>query len=185
MRGPVARTVATTGLLDAIAKKHGQEAIETPVGFKWIGAAIEEQGAILGGEESGGLSIAGHLPGKDGVLADLLVAEIWAVHRQPLGQLYQQLLKKYGAYHSTRIDLHLGPAAKDALMSKMQNETPEAVAGAKVKNVVTLDGVKLNLADGSWLLMRPSGTEPMVRVYLEARSKSRLKELQKAAQSLR
>jgi len=185
MSGAIARTVATTHLLDAIAAKHGQRAIETPVGFKWLGAAIEEEGAILGGEESGGMSIAGHLPGKDGVLADLLIAEIWALHRQPLGQVYQQLLKKYGAFHSTRIDLHLEPAAKDELMQKMQDATPQEVAGVAVKNVVTLDGVKLNLADGSWLLMRPSGTEPMVRVYLEARSKSRLKELQKAAQLLR
>ncbi|HVF10582.1 MAG TPA: phosphoglucomutase/phosphomannomutase family protein [Abditibacteriaceae bacterium] len=185
MSGDIARTVATTHLLDAIAAHHGQEAIETPVGFKWLGTAIEEQGAILGGEESGGLSIAGHLPGKDGVLADLLVAEIWALHRQPLGQLYRQLLKKYGAYYSTRTDLHLDAPSKDALMHKMQNATPETVGGAKVKNVITLDGVKLNLDDGSWLLMRPSGTEPIVRVYLEARSKSRLKELQKAAQSLR
>ena len=185
MRGPIARTVATTHLLDAIATHHGQESIETPVGFKWLGGAIEEQGAILGGEESGGLSIAGHLPGKDGVLADLLAAEIWAVHRQPLGQLYRQLLKKYGTYYSTRTDLHLDPEAKDALMDKMQNAAPQTVAGAKVKNVVKLDGVKLNLDDGSWLLMRPSGTEPLVRVYLEARSKSRLKELEKAAQTLR
>jgi phosphomannomutase len=88
MKGPVARTVPTTALLDAIAKHHGQEVIETPVGFKWVGLAIEEQGAILGGEESGGMSIAGHYGGKDGVLADLLAAEIWATHRKPLTEVY-------------------------------------------------------------------------------------------------
>ena len=183
-RGPVARTVATTHLLDDIAKKYGQEVIETAVGFKWLGAAIEEQGAILGGEESGGLSIKGHLPGKDGILADLLIAEIWAVHKEPLGQVYQKLLKKFGTWHSTRIDLHLTPEKKDALMGKMQTNAPKQVGGSKVTQVVTLDGVKLKLADDSWLLMRPSGTEPLVRVYMEARTKKRLAELQKAAQEL-
>lgn len=183
-RGPVARTVATTHLLDDIAKKYGQSVIETPVGFKWLGAAIEEQGAILGGEESGGMSIQGHTPGKDGILADLLIAEIWAVHKMPLGQVYQKLLKRFGNWYSTRIDLHLTPEKKEALMQKMQADAPKEVAGSKVAQVVTLDGVKLKLADDSWLLMRPSGTEPLVRVYMEARTKKRLTELQKAAQEL-
>jgi alpha-D-glucose phosphate-specific phosphoglucomutase len=184
LRGPVARTVATTHLLDDIAQKYGQDVIETAVGFKWLGDAIEEQGAILGGEESGGMSIQGHTPGKDGILADLLVAEIWAVHKQPLGQAYQKLLRKFGSWHSTRIDLHLTPEKKDALIAKMQNDAPSEVGGSKVNEVVTLDGVKLKLADDSWLLMRPSGTEPLVRVYMEARTQKRLKELQKAAQDL-
>ena len=183
-RGPVARTVATTHLLDDIAKKYGQEVIETAVGFKWLGAAIEEQGAILGGEESGGLSIKGHLPGKDGILADLLIAEIWAVHKEPLGQVYQKLMKKFGTWHSTRVDLHLSDEKKNALMEKMQMRAPKQVGGSKVAQVITLDGVKLKLADDSWLLMRPSGTEPLVRVYMEARTKKRLAELQIAAQSL-
>jgi alpha-D-glucose phosphate-specific phosphoglucomutase len=185
MQGPVARTVATTHLLDAIAKKHKQEVIETPVGFKWLGAAIEQQGAVLGGEESGGLSIKGHLPGKDGILADLLIAEIWALHRKPLGEIYQDLMKKYGSFYSTRTDLHLDAATKDSLMERMRDDAPSEIAGSKVANVVTLDGVKLNLEEGSWLLMRPSGTEPIVRVYLEARSKNRLNELHKATQELR
>jgi len=184
MSGPVARTVATTHLLNNIAEKHGQEVIETPVGFKWLGGAIDDRGAILGGEESGGMSIKGHLPGKDGILADLLIAEIWALHRQPLSELYKKLLKKYGGYYSTRVDLHLETEAKEALLQKMRDQTPETVAGARVTNVVSLDGVKLNLEDGAWLLMRPSGTEPLVRVYMEARTKTRLKEVAKAAQEL-
>lgn len=185
LRGPVARTVATTGLLDAIAQKHGQEVIETPVGFKWIGAAIEDQGAILGGEESNGMSLIGHTPGKDGIVADLLLAEIWAVHKKPLGVLYKNLMRKYGSFYSTRTDLKLTDDAKNELMEKMAENSPKTVAGSKVVQKVTLDGVKLNLADGAWLLMRPSGTEPIVRVYLEARTQKRLKELQAAAQTLR
>lgn len=184
LRGPVARTVPTTGLLDAIAKQYGQEVIETPVGFKWLGNAIEEQGALLGGEESGGLSIIGHYGGKDGVLADLLLAEIWATHQKPLTQIYEDILAKFGSFYSTRLDLHLDDDAKNALMNRMKDAPPQEVGGSKVRDVVTLDGVKLNLEDGSWLLMRPSGTEPLVRVYLEANSPQRLKELEKAAQTL-
>ena len=184
LRGPVARTVPTTGLLDAIAKKFDQEVIETPVGFKWLGEAIEEKGALLGGEESGGLSIIGHYPGKDGVLADLLLAEIWCVHQKPLGDVYKSILKRFGNFYSTRIDLHLTDEAKNQLMNTMKNKPPKEFAGTKVKNTVMLDGVKLNLADDSWVLMRPSGTEPLVRVYMEAGSKKRLNELHKAAQQL-
>lgn len=185
IQGPIARTVATTHLLNAIAERHHQTAIETPVGFKWIAEAIESQGAILGGEESGGLSISGHEPNKDGILADLLIAEVWAVHRKPLSEVFKGIMKKYGAYYSSRIDLHLDPDTKDALMGKMEAAPPTEVAGSKVVRVVTLDGIKLNLADESWLLMRPSGTEPLVRVYLEARTKARLKELTQFAQGLR
>ena len=184
LSGPVARTVPTTGLLDAIAKAHGQEVIETPVGFKWLGVAIEEQDAILGGEESGGMSIAGHYGGKDGVLADLLIAEIWAHHKRPLVDVYKDILKKYGAFHSTRIDLHLDENTKNALMNRTRDTPPREFAGTKVTSVVTLDGVKLNLEDGSWILLRPSGTEPLVRVYMEAGSNKRLKELEKAAREI-
>lgn len=184
LRGPVARTVPTTGLLDAIAAKYDQQVIETPVGFKWLGNAIEEQGALLGGEESGGLSIIGHYGGKDGVLADLLLAEIWATHRKPLTEVYKDILKKFGSFYSTRIDLHLENDAKNKLMNGLKDTPPSEVGGSKVRDVVTLDGVKLNLEDGSWLLMRPSGTEPLVRVYMEAKSAKRLKELEKAAQGL-
>lgn len=185
LRGPIARTVATTGLLDVIAKKFGQEVIETPVGFKWIGSAIEEQNAILGGEESNGMSMIGHTPGKDGILADLILSEIWALHRRPLSVLYEELADRYGHFYSARTDLRLTDDAKDKLMETMEKQTPQSFAGDKVASKVLLDGVKLNLADGSWLLMRPSGTEPVVRVYLEARSQKRLDELQAAAQELR
>ena len=183
-RGPVARSVATTELLDAIAKKYDQEVIETPVGFKWVGEAIEEKGALLGGEESGGLSVRGHYGGKDGVLADLLLAEIWATHRKPLTQVYQEIMKRFGTFYSDRIDLRLDDATKKRLMDKIKDAPPTTIAGSKVVKTSHIDGAKLSLEDGSWLLMRPSGTEPLVRVYLEAGRKKRLKELDAAARSL-
>ncbi len=182
--GPVARTLPTTGMLDAIAKAYDQEVIETPVGFKWVGAAIENQGAILGGEESGGLSIAGHYGGKDGVLADLLLAEVWATHQKPLGELLRELEAKYGEFHSTRTDLHLADEPKRALMDKMKTAPPLEIAGQKVVKVVATDGVKLTLADGSWILLRASGTEPLVRIYTEAASPDKLKVLADAAAKL-
>jgi alpha-D-glucose phosphate-specific phosphoglucomutase len=185
MEGRVARTVATTHLLNAIAAKHKQQPpLETPVGFKWVGEAINDGEVIFGGEESGGLSIVGNAPNKDGVVADLLIAEVWALHKQPLSTRYAALLKKYGAFYSSRIDVHVAGEAKDALMSRFRDNPPSSFAGVSVANTVTIDGVKLNLEDGSWVLMRPSGTEPLVRVYTEACSKARLKELEKAAGQL-
>ena len=183
-RGPVARSVATTELLDAIARKYDQKVIETPVGFKWVGEAIEEQGALVGGEESSGLSVRGHYGGKDGVLADLLIAEIWATHRKPLTQIYQEITKRFGTFYSNRIDLHLDDATKKKLMDGVKETPPAEVGGSKVVKTGTEDGVKLSLEDGSWLLMRPSGTEPLVRVYMEAKTQKRLKELDKAAREL-
>jgi alpha-D-glucose phosphate-specific phosphoglucomutase len=183
-KGDIARTVATTHLLDNIAAKHGQQVKETAVGFKWLGAALDAGEAILGGEESGGISVANHTLSKDGIVADLLMAEVWAVHKAPLSEVYAKLMRKYGAYYSSRIDVHLTTEAKDALMQSMQATPPKEFAGSPVANVVTLDGVKFNLEDGSWLLLRPSGTEPLVRVYVEAKSKPRLKELEQAAAQL-
>jgi alpha-D-glucose phosphate-specific phosphoglucomutase len=184
MKGNIARTVATTHLLDAIAAKHGQSVKETPVGFKWIGEAIDSGEAMFGGEESGGLSIENHSPNKDGVLADLLIAEVWAANREPLTQRYEKIMKQYGTFYSSRIDLHVDVERKDELMGNLRDHPPTSFAGVGVANVVTLDGVKLVLEDGSWLLMRPSGTEPLVRVYFEARRKNRLKEMAKAANEL-
>ena len=184
MSGAIARTVATTGLLDAIARKHKQQVIETAVGFKWLGEKLDKNEAILGGEESGGLGLIGHCPIKDGVLADLLIAEVWAAQKLPLSTRVAQINKKYGNFYADRIDVHLTVERKDALMNGLEKSPPQEFAGVKVKDVVTLDGVKLNLEDGSWLLLRASGTEPIVRVYFETTSKKRVKELRAAASQL-
>ncbi|HVF85843.1 MAG TPA: phosphoglucomutase/phosphomannomutase family protein [Abditibacteriaceae bacterium] len=186
MEGAVARTVATTCLLDAIARRHNQKVVETAVGFKWLGEKIDDGEAILGGEESGGLSIANHCPNKDGIVADLLIAEVWAADasKTPLSTRYAQVMEKYGTFYSDRIDVHLSAEAKDKLMNEMKTAPPQQFAGVKVANVVSIDGVKLNLEDGSWLLLRASGTEPLVRVYFEAQGQGRLEELRKAASEL-
>lgn len=178
MQGPVTRTVATTHLLDRMAEKFGQEVFETPVGFKYIGRNLLERGCILGGEESGGLSIKGHIPEKDGILAGFLAAEMVAVHGKSLGELLQDLYDQFGPVFSKRRDVHTSREEKERVLVKMKDFNPEKLAGVPVASRVTLDGVKLVLQDGSWVLVRPSGTEPLFRIYAEAESENRVQELQ-------
>lgn len=167
-RGGVARTVATTHLLDRLARAYGLEVEETPVGFKYISQALLHKGCILGGEESGGLSIRGHIPEKDGILATGLVAEIRARAGRPLKDLLAELLERYGPLVSERLDLHVSPELKEKVLNKLTSYEPAKLGGQPVIGRITIDGVKFLLADGSWALVRPSGTEPLFRVYIEA-----------------
>ena len=166
--GTAVRTVATTHLVDALADHLGLGKQETPVGFKYIGRALRETDAIVGGEESGGLGIRGHVPEKDGILAGLLVAEMVAkTGRSPL-QMLEQIQGEVGVFVSKRLDVRVADTA--ALMEHVLGNPPGRIAGSQVANTVTVDGLKLIAADGRWMLLRPSGTEPLVRVYIEAHS---------------
>ena len=173
MKGGVARSVATSHLVDAVAAKHGIEVFETPVGFKYIGDLISQDRIIIGGEESAGLSIKGHVPEKDGILACFLVAEMVAREGMSVRALLERLYGQVGKYVTKRDNLTLSPELEAAFPAKIK-ETPGAFAGVKVKEVVTLDGNKFILDDGSWLLFRKSGTEPVVRLYGEAASDEHL-----------
>lgn len=172
----VARSVATTHLVDQVAARRGIEVIETPVGFKFIGQLINEDKISIGGEESAGLSIRGHLPEKDGILACLLVAEMVAARNVSLGEMLQQVYSKVGTVASGRIGVKLTPDLQQRLPSKLSSEVNE-FAGRRVTSVNRVDGVKYILEDGSWILMRPSGTEPLVRVYAEASNEQELEVL--------
>ena len=166
--GAIVRTVATTHLLDNLALKYGLELFETPVGFKYIGEKMRETQVLIGGEESGGLSIIGHIPEKDGILANLLVAEAIAWEGKPLSQLVAEAIAAAGGpLYNHRIDLSLDETHKAAILDYCQTNPPDEVAGIKVKQVNRQDGIKLYLEEGSWVLLRPSGTEPLMRVYLE------------------
>jgi phosphoglucomutase len=178
--GGVARSVATSHLIDRVAELHGREVFETPVGFKYIGELISQGKIVIGGEESAGLTIQGHIPEKDGILACLLTAEMVVREGKTVSQLLDELYKKVGTVLTWRINLKLTPAIKENLAVKLA-EPPSTFAGRKVKQVVTIDGTKLILADGSWVLMRPSGTEPVARLYIEAETESTLKTLSLAA----
>jgi hypothetical protein len=169
-QGSVVRSVATSGMIDAIANRFGLKVIETPVGFKWVGNALNTTDAIVGGEESGGLSVKGHIPEKDGIVADLIVTEqVAKTGKTPLETL-AEIREMVGDFITTRVDVKLTEASKQALMARLRDDTPATVGGENVASVSKVDGVKMVRDDGSWLLIRPSGTEPLVRCYIEARS---------------
>lgn len=170
-KGAIVRTVATTHLLDNFAAKYGLDLYETAVGFKYIGEKMRETTVLIGGEESGGLSVIGHIPEKDGILADMLVAEAISYEGKPLSQLVEEAIAEAdGPLFNHRLDLHLTEAHKQAVLTQCMSEPPTEVAGIKVKEVGRKDGIKLYLEEGSWVLLRPSGTEPLIRVYMETNS---------------
>ena len=173
--GPAVRSVSTTFLIDRIAEANGEEVVEVPVGFKWIGKAMGETDALIGGEESGGFSIRGHIREKDGVLMALLAGAVTAA--KPLDERVDKLLDEHGEIHASKRSVACPDDQKERVLSDLSDHIPESVAGSAVANTVTLDGFKLLLEDGSWLLIRPSGTEPKLRVYGEAGSPERLETL--------
>lgn len=168
-QGGVARSVATSQLVDRVAKSHGLPVYETPVGFKYIGELINEDKIILGGEESAGLSIKGHYPEKDGLLACFLAAEAVAARHASLNEQLEQLFARVGRLESGRVGVKLTPELMPKLQEKLKEE-PTSIGGRKVKSIDRIDGLKITFEDDSWLLVRPSGTEPLVRIYAESES---------------
>lgn len=166
-RGALVRTVVTSHLLDDVAKEHKVALEETKVGFKFVGKRLRE-GALIGGEESGGISIRGHVPEKDGILSILLALEMIATSGMPIEKLYQELVSRHHPYVYERIDLRLPDEPADKLMSMVEQALEDGHAfGQAVARVNSLDGIKFILDDGSWVAFRKSGTESVVRVYLE------------------
>ena len=178
----VGKSVVTTNLINALAEKHKIELYETPVGFKYIGELIKQDKILIGGEESAGLSIRKHVPEKDGVLAGLLCCEMVARRGASLGSQLAQVFAKVGSFYSLRENFHLTPAVKQKFTDKLRLD-PSEFHGIKVAQTVRTDGLKLVLADGSWVCYRLSGTEPVVRVYSEARSREDLAKLSAAAKA--
>jgi phosphoglucomutase len=165
---PAARSVATSHLLDAVARHHGTTVMQTPVGFKYIGELIQRDQIALGGEESAGMAIRGHVPDKDGILACLLVAEMIAVRRASLAAQLRALFKKVGGeFWPQRANLHLPEDVKLRTVNRLL-ENFSTFLGRRVKNLDRTDGLKMEFADGAWILLRLSGTEPLMRVYTEA-----------------
>ena len=175
-KGGVARSVATTHLIDRVAKYHGMELLETPVGFKYIGEYIKEGRIILGGEESAGLSIRGHVPEKDGILACLLITEMLASRGKSLKSQLKELFSRVGAVYNKRLNIKLDPAITARVKAKIASDVSE-FHGRRVVQQNRTDGLKLIFEDGSWVLMRPSGTEPVVRFYAESTTEADLEKL--------
>jgi phosphoglucomutase len=165
----VAKSVATTNLINALADLHKVKLYETPVGFKYIGELIIKDEIAIGGEESAGLTIRGHVPEKDGVIAGLLIAEMVASRGKSVGEQLKELFAKVGSYYPNRENFRLTPEVKDKFIEKTKAD-PTELGGRKVKQIVRTDGLKLIFEDGSWVCYRLSGTDPVVRVYSEARA---------------
>ena len=168
-RGSVVRTVSTTRMVDRIAARYDLPLIETPVGFNYIAEHMLRGDVVMGGEESGGMSIKGHIPEGDGILMGLLLLEVIADAHVSLAELVDDLLEDVGPSHYARTDLRLArPVAKGEMVRRLVDGAPAAIEGVAVRDVLTTDGVKYLLADDGWLLIRPSGTEPVLRVYAES-----------------
>ena len=180
--GDAVRTVSTTALVDRIAGANGHAAHETAVGFKWVAGAMADHGAIAGGEESGGFGITAHLRNKDGVLVALVVAAAHAA--EPIDDRIDRLRGKYGDIVQDRRSIDCPDDRKAAVIERLDAALPEAVAGSAVDRVGRTDGFKLFLEEGSWLLVRPSGTEPKLRIYAEAGTEARVDELLSAGTAL-
>lgn len=175
--GSVVKTVATSQMIDKIAQIYGNIKVhETPVGFKWVGQIMRQEDIIIGGEESGGLSVWGHIPEKDGILANLSILEVMAYENKPLYEIAEDLKNLTGSHYiNYRLDLRLTEAVKEAAMNMFVQNPPASVGGIGVSNVSRLDGVKLYFEDNnSWMLVRPSGTEPLLRIYFETNSQEKL-----------
>ena len=171
LSGAVVRTISTSRMLDRLALKYGLTLYETPVGFNHISDYMLSEDILIGGEESGGISFKGHIPEGDGILLGLLITEIISYYRTPLYELVENLLKEVGPAFYKRKDMRLKhPVAKDAMVKRLKNDAPKTIGGESIVEIIDIDGIKYIMSDDSWLLIRPSGTEPVLRVYAEGRT---------------
>ncbi len=178
LSGAVVRTVSTTRMVDRLAQRYGLPVYETPVGFNHIADYMLQEDILIGGEESGGISFKGHIPEGDGPIMGLLIVEMLAYWGKSLGRLVDELLEDVGPSFYERVDLRLTrPVSKAEMTQRLRRQAPMMLNGTRVVEVRDLDGIKYILEDDSWLLIRPSGTEPVLRVYAEGRSPSQVRQL--------
>jgi phosphomannomutase len=176
-RGRMVKALTTTSMLDKMCAAYGIELVETGVGFKYICAEMLKGNVLLGAEESGGIGFPGHIPERDGIAAGLMLLEMLAVERKPLNKLIASLAKEFGPHCYGRIDTHFPLAKRGALMDFLKRRPPEKLLRSPVVDVKSFDGVKFVAQDGSWLMLRGSGTEPILRIYAEARTEPNARKL--------
>lgn len=178
LSGTVIKSFSTTTMIDRLTASHGLRLAVTPIGFKHIAEVMRGEPFLIGGEESGGIGFAGHIPERDGIVSALLLLECLATEKKPLGVLLGEMEAKVGPHHYRRIDLQMGrPEDGAELGRRVASDPPAHIDGWRVKEVQTLDGVKLIGTDGGWLLIRPSGTEPVLRLYAEAQTQGQVSRL--------
>jgi phosphomannomutase len=176
-RGKVVKALTTTSMVDKICAASGLELVQTAVGFKYISAAMRSGGVLFGGEESGGIALPPHIPERDGILAGLLLLELLATERKPLAALLRSLEKQYGPHHYARVDGHVPLEQRAELMDFCRRQPPSRLLRQPLLEVKTFDGVKYIARDGAWLMLRCSGTEPVLRIYAEAPSAAGARQL--------
>jgi phosphomannomutase len=184
LRGGVVKTVSTTQMINLLADKFGLQLFETPIGFKHICELMLEHDILMGGEESGGLGVKGHIPERDGILMGLLLLEAVAMSGKGLRQLLDETMAEIGSFYYRRIDLQIEQPAKERLIGQLQTSAPREIAGKTVAAENFADGFKFIFSDGSWLLIRPSGTEPVLRLYSEAGSTAEVEKLLAAGRQI-
>jgi phosphomannomutase len=177
LRGEVVKTFSTTQMIDKMARKYGLPIHVTPIGFKYICELMLTRDILIGGEESGGIGIKGHLPERDGILNSLLLAEVMADKNRTLGELVRELRDEFGPHFYDRVDLEIDKAAAQRIVRLVARNRLKRIAGLRVSSVDDLDGVKMWLGDSAWLLVRASGTENVLRLYAEAPSREQVKTL--------
>jgi phosphomannomutase len=176
-RGLIVRTITTTAMLDRLGEIFHVPVRETPVGFKWVAPIMAAENAMIGGEESGGYGFRGHVMERDGILASLYFLDFLAKSRKTPSQLIEYLYSKVGPHHFDREDVEFPEINRQKIVERMKATRPESVGGVRVGRIETHDGFRFVLADTSWLLVRFSGTEPLLRVYAEANSPARVREM--------
>ncbi|MHB1415337.1 MAG: phosphoglucomutase/phosphomannomutase family protein [Chloroflexota bacterium] len=183
-RGPMIKSLTTTSMIDALGKQYDVPVYETAVGFKYIGPKMLEVDAIIGGEESGGFGFRNHIPERDGVLSGLFLLDLVVQLNRTPSELVKYLFDKVGPHYYDRLDLTFKAEDRQAIVDRIRKARPETISGSRVTDVVTVDGFKFMLADGSWLLIRFSGTEPIIRIYTETDDPERVRRILEEGRAL-
>jgi phosphomannomutase len=176
-RGPIVKTVSTTSMLEKLGKIYDVPVYETGVGFKYVAPKMLETDALVGGEESGGYAFRGHVPERDGILAGLYILDLMVRLNKTPSQLIDHLYSQVGAHYYDRIDRRFPADQREATRSRIRDANPSTIGGLAVTGVNTKDGFKFGLSDGGWLLIRFSGTEPIIRVYCETTEEDRVQSI--------
>jgi len=185
LKGKIVRSVMTSHFVDSVAKLYGLEVRETPVGFKYIGNLLKTGQYLIGGEESAGLSIINHVPEKDGILACLLIAELVACERKPLIKILNEIQKQTGVFYNKRVNFKISDDIDiNSIIDKLSTNPPLNIASSPVWRIDNTDGFKFIMKDGSWLGLRASGTEPVFRIYVEAKDLKKMEQLLEAGKKI-
>jgi phosphomannomutase len=184
MRGPLVRTISTTVMANKLAQRYGVPVYETGVGFKYVAPEMMRVDAIMGGEESGGFAFANHIPERDGIVAGLFLLDLMVQMNMKPSELIDHIYSLVGAHYYQRIDRQLDPAHKAEIQERVRSAQPDTIAGLKVNEILAQDGFQFRLEGGDWLLIRFSGTEPVIRVYCETTHEDKVSDILAAGLSM-